>query len=66
MAPRGERWRRPLAGMVVACGRGVARILPTRVRKALDDRIFYVVFNLTRVTNDAYGWRPAEPVEQPE
>ena len=24
------------------------------------DRVFYVIFNMTRVTNDSYGWRPKD------
>jgi hypothetical protein len=38
--------------------RAVGRALPSGVMRQLDDRVFYAVFNLTRVTNDAYGWRP--------
>ena len=36
------------------------RFLPSRLVKMAEDRVFYVVFNTTRVTNDAYGWRPEE------
>lgn len=32
----------------------VKRLIPSPIRKAIDDRFFYAVFNLTRVTNDDY------------
>jgi hypothetical protein len=48
------------AQVVLAVARGLARVLPSRLRKALDDRFFGAVFHATRVTNDAYGWRPPE------
>ena len=44
-------------------GKAVYRALPKRVQKALEDRFFGAVFNVTRVTNDAYGWRPDMPEE---
>ena len=28
--------------------------------RTIEDRIFYAIFQLTRVTNDHYGWRPKE------
>ena len=44
---------------------GVARTsyhaLPAHLRTRVEDRFFYAVFNVTRVTNDNYGWRPEEP-----
>lgn len=49
------------AGWVVGAARALARRLPPRIAKALDDRIFGVIFQMTRVTNDAYGWRPPPP-----
>ena len=33
-----------------------------RLREILERRVFYAVFNTTRVTNDAYGWRP-DPID---
>jgi hypothetical protein len=30
------------------------------VKHAIDDRVFGAIFQVTRVTNDAYGW-PAPP-----
>ena len=33
-------------------GGAAKRLVPERVRKHLDQRFFYAVFNLTRVTND--------------
>lgn len=47
-----------LASAVLATGRLVVRAVPVGVRKKLEDRVFGAVFHLTRVTNDAYGWRP--------
>ncbi|MEC7240920.1 MAG: hypothetical protein VXW32_06745 [Myxococcota bacterium] len=32
-------------------------MVPRRIRKSVDDRFFYAVFNLTRVTNDHYPMR---------
>ena len=37
-----------------------------RVGKKLEDRIFYAVFQVTRVTNDAYGWDPQQEASQKE
>lgn len=45
---------------MVRVARAAGRALPPGVRRRIDDRVFYAVFNLTRVTNDAYGWRPPE------
>ena len=44
-----------------AVGVVVARAAPSRLRKAVEDRVFYVIFQKTRVENDAYGWRPPPP-----
>ncbi len=53
-----------LAGeIVVGGGRRLYRSLPKKVQKDLEDRFFGAVFNVTRVTNDAYGWRPDMPEE---
>jgi hypothetical protein len=38
----------------------VVRRLPQRIRRGLDDRLFSAIFQVTRVTNDHYGWRPEE------
>lgn len=54
---RASRW---VSSVTIGLGRRAVELLPGRVRKALDDRFFYAVFNVTRVTNDAYGWRPAQ------
>ena len=37
-------------------------MIPRRLREFLERRVFYAVFNTTRVTNDAYGWRP-DPID---
>ena len=47
--------------MAVGALRAVFIRLPPGARRALDDRAFSAIFQLTRVTNDAYGWRPPEP-----
>ena len=36
----------------------VARLVPEPVRQRLEDRFFYAVFQVTRVENDSYGYRP--------
>lgn len=43
---------------LLAVGRAVGRALPPRLRQRVEDRFFFAVFQVTRVTNDAYGWRP--------
>lgn len=40
------------------------RLLPERIRRGIEDRIFYGIFNVTRVMNDHYGWRPPEEEER--
>lgn len=52
-----------VARIVVGTARAVVRRLPTRLKKALDDRLFGAIFQVTRVTNDAYGWRPPKAGE---
>lgn len=51
-------WLRVADG-ALRVGRAVVRRLPARVRRGLDDRLFYAIFQVTRVENDAYGWRPS-------
>jgi len=56
-----------LADLVVRVGRRAWRSLPAGVRKDLEDRVFYVIFQKTRVENDAYGWRPpSAPPSEPD
>ena len=51
-----------LSGRVIfGAGRRLLAVLPTRAVRALENRLFYSVFQVTRVTNDAYGWRPDTP-----
>ena len=47
-----------LSGWIVGGLRFVARRVPPKLRKDVEDRIFYAIFQMTRVENDAYGWRP--------
>lgn len=49
------------ADLALRLARGLVRVLPPRVRKSLDDRFFGAVFQVTRVTNDAYGHKPPPP-----
>ncbi len=49
-----------VAEVSVVVARRLARAVPAGVRKNLEDRLFYVIFQRTRVENDAYGWRPDE------
>ncbi|MEC7949407.1 MAG: hypothetical protein VX265_17700 [Myxococcota bacterium] len=53
---RATRWSRFLMG----AGRRAWGVLPPVARAGLEQRFFYAVFNVTRVTNDDYGWRPPE------
>lgn len=54
-----------VARLAVGAARTLVRALPTRLVKHLEDRFFYAVFQTTRVTNDAYGWRPTTPPGPP-
>ena len=49
-----------LARLVIGLGKRVGRMLPSPVRERLENRVFFSVFQVTRVTNDAYGWKPRE------
>lgn len=46
------RWAKRVADGVFRAGRLAKRAVPQGVRKKLDDRLFYVIFQLTRVQND--------------
>jgi hypothetical protein len=46
--------------LAVRFARRAVRTLPAPLRRMLEDRVFYAVFQSTRVTNDNYGWRPEE------
>jgi hypothetical protein len=41
---------------VLALGRRVKPMVPASARKWMDDRLFSVIFQATRVTNDNYGY----------
>ncbi len=50
------------ARLVVGLARRVVGLLPAEARARLEDRFFYSVFQVSRVTNDHYPKRrPAEP-----
>ena len=48
-----------------AGGRALVRVLPRGILRAVEDRVFYAIFQKTRVENDAYGWRPPQPGDTP-
>lgn len=51
-----------LAGdLVIGCARRVYHAMPPRLQREVETRFFGAVFQVTRVTNDAYGWRPDTP-----
>ncbi|MCB9762648.1 MAG: hypothetical protein H6739_22805 [Alphaproteobacteria bacterium] len=52
---------RRIARALFTPARALARALPEPARRAIDDRLFYAIFNLTRVTNDAYPPKDASP-----
>ncbi|HJN72362.1 MAG TPA: hypothetical protein QGF58_00395 [Myxococcota bacterium] len=47
-----------LADGLFRVGCRLKTLVPRRVRRNLDQRLFYAIFNLTRVTNDDYGQEP--------
>jgi hypothetical protein len=47
--------------LIFGAGRRLMAVLPMGAVRALENRLFYSVFQVTRVTNDAYGWRPDTP-----
>ena len=55
-------WTKHASNTTFGVGRVVIRALPNRLRKLLDDRLFYAIFQLTRVTNDHYT-QPEDPEE---
>lgn len=42
------------ARAIFAPARALLRRAPPELRERLEDRLFYAIFQLTRVTNDAY------------
>jgi len=40
-------------------------VFPVGVRKKMAERFYYSIFQSTRVTNDAYGWRPEKEENSP-
>ena len=58
-APPGRR-ALLVADGVVRIGRLLWAAAPQRLRRGVEDRFFYAIFQVTRVENDAYGWRPPE------
>ncbi len=49
-----------IASALLGVGRRAVGLLPGAVKKNLEDRLFWVIFQRTRIENDAYGWRPPE------
>ena len=61
----GERRSALAVGKAVISGlKAAGRLLPSRLRRGIEDRIFYGIFNVTRVMNDHYGWRPEAEEEE--
>jgi hypothetical protein len=54
-----------LANMLFLPVRLVGKAIPKPVRDHLEDRLFYAIFQVTRVTNDAYPSREAEAEAKP-
>ena len=54
-----------LARGILTLARAGLGALPAPLRDRLERRLFYAIFNLTRATNDAYGWRPPAPGGSP-
>ena len=50
-----------VAEAVVGTARQVAKRLPAGLKRAIEDRVFGAIFQVTRVTNDAYGWKAPPP-----
>ena len=44
-----------IGNVVMGLGRVIRPIVPKKIAKAVDDRFFGAVFQVTRVTNDNYG-----------
>ncbi len=57
----GGGWAFRVSRLVMGAARAGYRAMPDGLRGTVEDRFFYAVFNVTRVTNDNYGWRPDEP-----
>ena len=55
-----------IANMLFLPVRLVGKAIPKPVRDHLEDRLFYAIFQVTRVTNDAYPRREAEAKPGPE
>lgn len=49
-----QRHAQRLANATFVLGRRLRELVPARIRKAVDDRFFYAVHQMTRVTNDDY------------
>lgn len=56
-------WRLSLVAgeLVLGVVRRVFHALPASAQRRVESRFFGSVFQATRVTNDAYGWRPDVP-----
>ncbi len=50
-----HRFGMAMGKVVMGLGRLVRPVVPQKIAKALDDRFFGAVFQVTRVTNDNYG-----------
>ena len=41
-----------LSGTLFALGRGAKALIPARIKRGLENRLFYAIFQYTRVEND--------------
>ena len=50
-----RRFSLAIGNAVMGVGRVIRPLVPKKIAKAIDDRFFGAVFQVTRVTNDNYG-----------
>ncbi|MEC8381963.1 MAG: hypothetical protein VXZ96_16650 [Myxococcota bacterium] len=58
---RGQGFLQSFGGVVKRC----LKRIPSSIKQRLEDRLFYAIFQTTRVTNDNYGWRPKSKERKP-
>jgi len=50
-----------LGRVLIGVGRRLRPLVPPSARRWIDDRLFGAIFQVTRVTNDNYGYGVQEP-----
>jgi len=53
-----------LGRVLIGLGRRVKPVVPPAARRWMDDRIFGAIFQVTRVTNDNYGYGVEDPAAE--